>query len=147
MRLTTRGRPRWMYAAAAAVVLAAGVVAYAWLSGPELIALGPPPGRVTIAGRLTLEPASPVAGGTVTARASISADRVVTLSRLTVRVRDEAGALRDFPEQQDVRLGTAPRDIVLQRRFDATGTYTYWLTYELDGDWVDLPPWQQVTVR
>ena len=31
--------------------------------------------------------------------------------------------------------------------FAAPGAYTYYLAYQLDGDWVSLPPWQTITVH
>ena len=123
-----------MWFAAAAVVIVLVAVVLARLRGPDLVPVGPPTGRVTIAGELTLEPASPTAGSTVAARAMLSADRSVTLSRLTVKVRDEAGTFHDFPEQENVTLGTEAREIVLHRRFDTPGTYTYHLTYQLAGE-------------
>ncbi|MEV4133772.1 hypothetical protein AB0J72_16570 [Dactylosporangium sp. NPDC049742] len=144
--MPTRGRPPWVWFAAAAVVIALAVVVVVRLRGPELVDVGPPASRVTIAGELTLEPASPIAGGMVAARATLSADRDITLTRLTVKVRDESGTSHDFPALENVTLGTEARELVLRRRFDTQGTYTYYLTYQLAGEWVDLPPWQQVTV-
>jgi len=145
--MPTRARPRWTYLAAAAVAITLAVVVLSRLGEPDLIPVGPSTGEVTIAGRLAVEPATPAAGSTVTARAAISADRAVTLRRLTVRVRDEAGAFHDFPEQENVVLGTVPQEIVFHRDLATPGVYTYHLAYQLDSDWVDLPPWQQFTVR
>ncbi|WP_238017824.1 hypothetical protein KZZ52_18610 [Dactylosporangium sp. AC04546] len=144
--MPTRGRPPWTYVAAAAVAIALAVLVFLKLRGPDLIEVSPPADGVTIAGQLLLDPASPAAGGPVAVRATISADRVVTLNRLTVKVRDEAGTFHDFPEQENVALSTVPREIVLERRFAAPGTYTYYLSYQLAGAWVDLPPWQQFTI-
>ncbi|GAB3156723.1 hypothetical protein GCM10027290_55130 [Micromonospora sonneratiae] len=145
--MSTRARPPWTYLAAAAVALTLAVVVASRLGEPDLIPVSPSAGEVTIAGRLGVEPAVPAAGSTVTARTTISADRTVTLRRLTVKVRDEAGAFHDFPEQENVALGAVPQEIVLHREFAVSGVYTYYLAYQLDGDWVDLPPWQQFTVR
>ena len=64
-----------------------------------------------------------------------------------MRVRDEAGRDRDFPPRSDVALGTTPAEFTFERAFPEPGTYRYNLAYRLDGDWVDLPPWQTVTIR
>ena len=141
-------RPLWTYLVAAAAAITLAVFVVSELGEPDLIPVGPSAGGVTIAGQLMIEPSAPTAGGTVAARATISADRVITLRGLTVKVRDEAGAFHDFPEQTDVELTTVSREIEWYRRFDEPGNYTYYLAYRLDGDeWVNLPPWQQVTVR
>ncbi|MGW0432186.1 hypothetical protein ACWDV4_06525 [Micromonospora sp. NPDC003197] len=145
--MPTRVRPPWTYLAAAAVAITLAVVVFNQMSEPDLIPVSPPTGNVTIAGRLTVEPAAPAVGSTVTVRAVISADRVVTLPKLTVKVRDEAGTFHDFPEQENIALSTLSQEVVLQRELAAPGVYTYYLAYQLDGDWVDLPPWQQFTVR
>ncbi|MEV0272614.1 hypothetical protein AB0H43_27875 [Hamadaea sp. NPDC050747] len=138
--------PKWMYAAVGVLVVAA-VTGLSWWSEPELIPLGPPAGAVTIAGQLALDPAAPVAGATVTARATLSAERDVVLAALIVKVRDEAGAYYDFPALVNAELSTAPRVFETRRDLPAPGTYTYYLAYQLDGAWVSLPPWQRVTVR
>ncbi|WP_433269070.1 hypothetical protein ACQPZF_05930 [Actinosynnema sp. CS-041913] len=143
--MSTRSRLLW--AAAALVLVVSAVVVLSRLNEPDLIPVDPSAGDVTIAGRLSVEPATPAAGGKVVVRATISADRVVVLPRLAVRVRDEAGTFHDFPELVDVELGTAPREVESSRRFPAPGSYTYYLAYQLDGGWVDLPPWQRFTVR
>lgn len=139
--------PMWMFPVAAVLVVSAAVAGLSWWSEPDLLPLDPPSGAVTIAGQLTLEPAAPVAGSTVTARATLSAEREVTLSALIVKVRDEAGTFYDFPALNNTELGTAPRDFEARRQLPAPGTYTYYLAYQLDGAWVSLPPWQRVTVR
>ncbi|TCO54780.1 hypothetical protein [Actinocrispum wychmicini] len=141
-------RPLWIYLAAAAVVVALAVVLLAKLSEPELIQIGAPSNRaVTIAGTLDIDPAAPAAGNTVTVRATISTDRRITLRRLTVKVRDEAGTYHDFPERTNIQLDTTPRQVEWTGRFDQPGTYRYYLAYQLDADWVSLPPFEEITVR
>lgn len=126
------------------LVLTSAVVIIRELGEPELVPVTHPGGAVTIVGELNLEQGR---GGTVTARATISADRELVLPALVVRVRDEAGRDHDFPERADVALGTAPKEITFRGRFAEPGTYTYSLAYRTDGAWVDLPPWQTVTIR
>ena len=129
---------------AALVVAVAGVV---WLSEPELVPVDVVAGDVTIVGALSVEPAEPVAGDTVVVKATVSADRAVTLGKVVVRVKDEKGTARDFPTLEDVRLDTTPRTLETSRRLASRGTHTDDLAYERDGTWVSLPPWQQFTVR
>ncbi|MCP2323141.1 hypothetical protein HDA40_001648 [Hamadaea flava] len=140
-------RPKWIYAALAVLGVLAVVLGLSWWRGPALIPLDPPTGQVTIAGQLVLDPAEPASGGLVTARATLSAERDVVLSALTVKVRDEAGAFHDFPTLVDAELSPEPRVFETQRELPAPGTYTYYLAYQLHGTWVSLPPWQRVTVR
>ncbi len=136
-------RPLWM-ALAVVLVLTSAVVVVVELGEPDLVPVAAPAGAVTIAGELTLDQGR---GGTVTARATISADRELVLPELVVRVRDEAGRDHDFPAHDDVALGTTPREITFRRRFTEPGTYTYSLAYRMDGDWEDLPPWQTITIQ
>ncbi len=138
-------RPLWM-ALAAVLVLTAAVVVVTLLREPDLVPVTEPAGAVTIVGELTIDQDGR-APDTVTARATISADRELVLPALVVRVRDEAGRDHDFPQRTDVALGTTPRAITFEREFAERGTYTYSLAYELDGEWVDLPPWQTVKIR
>ncbi len=138
-------RPLLIWSVAALLAIGAVVVLLRW-NEPELIPVGPA-ADVTIAGRLAVEPADPAAGGEVVVRAPVGADRGVKLPRVIVRVRDEAGASHDFPEFRDIELTTVSKVLETTRRFPAPGTYTYYLAYELDGRWVDLPPWQRLTVR
>ncbi|MFI9815346.1 hypothetical protein [Saccharothrix variisporea] len=133
----------WVGLVAGVVVVVAAVV---WPAEPELVPVDVS-GDVTIVGALAVEPAEPVAGDTVVVRATLSADRAVTLSKVVVRVADEKGTARDFPVLDDVRLDTTPRTVEASRRFAARGTHTYYLAYRRDGDWVSLPPWQRFTVR
>ncbi|MFD2414716.1 hypothetical protein [Amycolatopsis pigmentata] len=138
------GKRRWPYLTGAAVVLAAVVVFLLVQPGqPDLVPVTPvTTGAPTIAGQLTMAQSGP----TETARVTISADRPVTLRALTVKVRDEAGIYHDFPAQENVGLATTPRELVFNRaRLDA-GVYTYYLAYQLDADWVSLPPWQTIAV-
>ncbi|XVV02625.1 hypothetical protein ACQPW3_35525 [Actinosynnema sp. CA-248983] len=139
--------PRRAWVGIAVAVLVAAVVVVVRLSEPELVPVDVVSGDVTIVGSLAVEPAEPVAGNTVVVRATISADRTVTLSKVVVRVKDEKGTARDFPVLNDVRLETTPRAVEAQRRFATKGTFTYYLAYEQNGAWVSLPPWQQFTVR
>ncbi|NUT95247.1 MAG: hypothetical protein HOY78_24800 [Saccharothrix sp.] len=135
----------WVGLVAGAALVVALVVAV--LAEPELVPVDVVSGNVTIVGSLAVEPAEPVAGNTVVVKATISADRAVTLSKVVVRVEDEKGTARDFPVLDDVRLDTTPRTVEASRRFGAPGTHTYYLAYEKDGGWVSLPPWQRFTVR
>jgi hypothetical protein len=135
-------RPLWM-ALAAVLVLTTAVVAVVGLSEPDLVPVADPAGAVTIAGDVAVDQD----GANVTATATISADRELVLSALTVRVRDAAGRDHDFPQQKDVALGTEPREITFRRLLSEPGVYTYSLAYELDGQWTDLPPWQEVTIQ
>jgi hypothetical protein len=138
-------RPLWI-GLVAVLVLTSAVVAVGLLSEPELVPVAPPAAAVTIVGELTVD--QDVLGqGPVTARARISADRELVLSALVVRVRDESGRSHDFPQHADVALGTTPREITFRREFAEPGTYSYCLAYESGGEWVDLPPWQTVTIR
>ncbi|GIG55893.1 hypothetical protein Lfu02_02650 [Longispora fulva] len=136
---------RWRYLLAAVVVLAVAVLV-ARCGGPELLPVGPR-GDLVIAGRVTLEPATPAVGRVIRARITVSADRSVTLRRLAVRMRAETGGYADFPPLTDVALGPAEREFTVELVLDKPGEYSYFLAYQLDGDWVSLPPWQQVTVR
>ena len=137
-------RRLWPYLAGAAVVLAVAAFALARLGGPDLVPVTPTAGgQVTIAGQLDMEQS----GAAATAHITISADRAITLRKLTVRVRDEQGAPHDFPELANVELTTTPRDLVLNREPLAAGNYTHYLAYQLDGDWVNLPPWHQITIH
>jgi hypothetical protein len=137
-------RPLWI-AGIAAVLLIPAVVVVIELGEPDLVPITQPAGAVTIVGELIIQDAS--TGDPVTARATISADRPLVLPALVVRVRDESGRDHDFPERTDVTLATSPREITFRREFDEPGTYTYSLAYRLDDEWVDLPPWQTVTIR
>lgn len=126
-----------------AVALSVIVVLSVGLSEPDLVPVTDPVGAVTIAGDVAVAQD----GVNLTATATISADRELVLSALTVRVRDAAGRDHDFPQQKDVTLGTRPREITFRRLLSEPGVYTYSLAYERDGRWTDLPPWQEVTVR
>ena len=128
------------------MVLTSAVVVVVELGEPDLVPVTEPAGAVTIVGELTIDQDGRVPD-TVTARATISSDRKLVLSALVVRVRDRAGRDHDFPQRADVALGTTQREITFRREFAEPGTYTYCLAYELDGEWVDLPPWQTVTIR
>lgn len=121
-------------------------MAFVELSEPDLVPVTEPTGAVTIVGDLTIDQDGRVPD-TVTARAMISSDRELVLPALVVRVRDREGRDHDFPQHTDVALGTTPTEIVFEREFAERGTYTYSLAYELDGEWVDLPPWQTVMIR
>ena len=125
------------------VALSVTVVLLAGLGEPDLVPVTDPAGAVTIAGDVTVGQD----GANVTATATISADRELVLSALTVRVRDAAGRDHDFPRQKDVALGTAPREITFRRLLSEPGVYTYSLAYEMGGEWTDLPPWQSVRIR
>lgn len=127
-------------------MLTSTVVVVVELSEPDLVPVTEPAGEVTIVGELTLDQDGRVPG-TVTARATISSDRELVLPALVVRVRDRAGRDHDFPERTDVALGATPREIVFEREFTDRGAYTYSLAYRLDEEWVELPPWQTVTIR
>lgn len=138
-------RPLWIVLVAVLGLVGAAVVVVS-ISEPDLVPVTQPAGEVTIVGELTVDQDGFVPD-TVTARARISADRELVLSALVVRVRDRAGRDHDFPQRADVALGTTPREVTFRREFTERGTYTYGLAYELDGRWVDLPPWQTVTIR
>jgi hypothetical protein len=138
-------RPLWI-ALVAVVVLTSAVVVVVQLSEPDLVPVARPAGAVTIVGELTVDQ-DVLVPDSVTARARISADRELVLSALVVRVRDESGRSHDFPQRADVALGTTPREITFRREFAEPGTYSYCLAYESGGEWVDLPPWQIVTIR
>ncbi|MFI7677949.1 hypothetical protein [Actinophytocola sp. NPDC049390] len=137
-------RPLWM--ALAAVLVLTAVVVVVEVGEPDLVPVGWATGEVTIVGELTMDQAGPVPD-MVTAHATISADRAVVLPALVVRVRDEAGRDHDFPRREDVALGTTPTEITFRRDLAEPGTYTYSLAYSTGGAWVDLPPWQRVTIR
>lgn len=138
-------RPLWM-ALAAVLVLTSAVVVVVQLSEPDLVPVTRPSGAVTIVGELSVDQ-DVLVPGSVTARARISADRELVLSALVVRVRDESGRSHDFPRRSDVALGTAPREVTFRRELAGPGTYSYCLAYESGGEWVDLPPWQTVTIH
>lgn len=134
-------RPLWT--GLAAVLVLTAVVVVVGLSEPDLVPVTQPVGAVTIVGDVAVDQD----GANVTATATISADRELVLSALTVRVRDAAGRDHDFPRQEDVALGTVPQEITFRRLLSEPGDYTYSLAYEMDGEWTDLPPWQEVTIR
>lgn len=137
-------RRLWASLAGVVVVLAAAVFALVRLDEPDLIPVAPASeSGVTIAGQLTMRQT----GTSVSARLTVSADKSVTLRKLAVRVRDTAGAFHDFPEMANVELSTTPREIVLNRNLGTPGDYTYYLAYQLDADWVSLPPWQTITIH
>lgn len=138
-------RPLWI-AVIAVATLTAAAVAVAGFGEPELVPVTDPAGAVTIVGELSMDQEG-FMPDMVTARATISADRELVLPALVVRVRDKAGRDHDFPQRADVALGTTPKEVTFRREFAERGTYTYSLAYELDGEWVDLPPWQTVTIR
>lgn len=125
------------------VTLLVGVTLFAGIGEPDLVPVTHPAGAVTIVGDVAVDQD----GADVTATASISADRELVLSALTVRVRDEAGRDHDFPQRTDVALGATPTEITFRRPLTEPGVYTYSLAYEMDGAWTDLPPWQEVTIR
>lgn len=140
-------RSRWVYglAGVVAVVVLAGVLL--WANEPEVVPLAPvPTGELTVAGQVVLVPGAPGRRQPVTARVTISADRAVTVHGLVVKVRDDSGTFHDFPVLPDVQLTTTPRQLVTSRTFDVRGDYTYYLAYQLDADWVGLPPWHRFTV-
>jgi hypothetical protein len=131
---------------ATALVVAAVVVA-AVLAADRDVPVSALPERPTIAGSLRLDPALPKAGQQVVVRATLVADRPITLRALAVRVQDTSGAAHHFPEVGEHRLDTTPQDITLRRTFPVAGDFTYYLAYRLDGGWVDLRPWETFTVR
>jgi hypothetical protein len=132
------------FLAGGVVVLAAVAFALTRLGEPELVPVAPAvTGDVTIAGQTSIEQA----GKTLSAHLTISADRVVTLHKLTVRLRDTAGGFHDFLEMANVELTTTPREIVLNTERTAPGDYTYYLAYQLGTDWISLPPWQTITIH
>lgn len=136
-------RPLWIVGVAV-VVAASAVVVVRELGEPDLVPVVAPAGEVTIVGELTIDQGL---GDTVLARATISADRELVVPALAVRVRDDTGRGHDFPQRTDIALGTTPTEVTFERTFDQPGTYRYSLAYRLDRDWVDLPPWQSVTIR
>jgi hypothetical protein len=123
------------------------VVVATVLIGDRDVQVAALPERPTIAGSLRLDPPLPRAGQQVVVRATLVADRPITLRALTVRVRDKGGAAHHFPEVGEHLLDTTSRDITLRQAFPVPGDYTYYLAYRLDGDWVDLRPWETFTVR
>ena len=126
------------------MVLAVAVLAIVRVSTPDLVPVVPAStGGVTIAGQLTMTQSGPA----VSAHLTISADRAVTLRELIVRVRDAAGAAHDFPALANVAVSTTPRELVFNGELTTPGTYTYYLAYQLTGDWVSLPPWQTIAIR
>lgn len=139
-------KSRHLLLGAAALVLV--VVAALVLTSEDDLQVAPLPDTPTLVGSLVVEPALPRAGQEVVVRATVSADRRLTLRALTVQVQDEHGTRRDFPLLRDHQVDTSPQEIVLRRVFDDPGTYTYYLAYRVnDGEWQRLRPWQDFTVR
>lgn len=137
-------RRLWPYLTGAVVVFAIAAFAVVRMSGPDVVPVAPAnTSGVTIAGQLTMTQF----GSAVSAHLTISTDRAVTLRKLAVRVRDAAGTSHDFPELLNVAVSTTPRDLVFNRELTTPGTYTYYLAYQLTGDWVSLPPWQTITIH
>ncbi|WP_211771039.1 FixH family protein [Kutzneria sp. CA-103260] len=139
------GRTRWwLFGTGGVVILAVAVFAIVRMSTPDLVPVAPVnTGGVTIAGQLTMTQTGPA----VSAHLTISADRAATLRQLVVRVRDEAGGAHDFPALANVAVSTTPRELVFNGELTTPGTYTYYLAYQLTGDWVSLPPWQTIAIR
>ncbi|GAA1295534.1 hypothetical protein [Saccharothrix xinjiangensis] len=138
--------PRFLIPGALAAV--AALVLVLVLTAEPDVPVADLPATPTIAGSLRLEPRLPAAGDEVEVRATLAADRPVTLRALTVRaVHYGTGESHDFPELRDQDLGTGTREVVLSRRFDTPGEYRYYLAYLLDDRWRSLEPWEEFTIR
>ncbi|WP_077005307.1 hypothetical protein [Saccharothrix sp. ALI-22-I] len=118
------------------------------LTGERDVPVADLPPTPTILATLRLEPRTPEAGEEVVVRATVSADRPITVRALTVQVvRNSTNESRDFPPLNEHSIGTTAQEITFRRTFDAPGEYTYLLAYRLDDDWVRLKPWQTFKVR
>jgi hypothetical protein len=106
------------------------------------------PPTPTVVATLSLEPRLPEAGDEVVVRASVAADRPITVRALTVQVvQRSTNTSHDFHEVRDHAIGTTTQEITFRRSFDTPGRYTYYLAYRLDDNWVRLKPWETFTVR
>lgn len=140
-------RPRFLLLLGVPAVVAVLVLAVL-LTGERDVPVADLPPTPTVVATLTLEPRLPAAGDEVVVRASVAADRPITVRALTVQVvQRSTNASHDFPEVRDHAIGTTTQEITFRRSFDAPGGYTYYLAYRLDDDWVRLKPWETFTVR
>lgn len=143
-------RPRWVLPTVFAALLLAAM-AIRFVSRPDLLDVPSTSGDTTapiIVGELKVEPADPIVGQTVTFRASVVADRTMTMRRMTVWVQEPGSVTpRDLAGPSNYAVGTAERQLVLGTTFAKPGTYSYWLAYDLTGKWVSLEPFLTVTVR
>lgn len=140
-------RPRFLLLLGVPAVVAALVLAVL-VTGEGDVPVADLPPTPTVVATLSLEPRLPAAGDEVVVRASIAADRPITVRALTVQVVGRStNASHDFPEVRDHAIGTTTQEITLRRSFDTPGGYTYYLAYRLDDDWVRLKPWETFTVR
>jgi hypothetical protein len=89
---------------------------------------------------------APAVGDTVTAGATLVAERRQTFDSIVIAVRDEAGRNHDFPAQSNWKLGTRQRDFTASRTFEMPGVYTYWVAYRAGDRWIGLEPKQTFTV-
>ncbi|WP_158848853.1 hypothetical protein [Saccharothrix deserti] len=128
--------------------LVAVLVLAVLLTGERDVPVADLPPTPTVLATLRLEPRVPKAGEEVVVRATVAADRPITVRALTVQVvQNSTNESRDFPELREHAIGTTAQEITLQRAFNTPGEYTYLLAYRLDDDWVRLKPWETFTVR
>ncbi|MEW1912368.1 hypothetical protein AB0442_28680, partial [Kitasatospora sp. NPDC085895] len=89
---------------------------------------------------LTLTPATPSAGATVTATAKVHATQRTAVQALTVAVRSSSGANYDFAGAIPTTLTSAQQTFVPKSRTFPAGAYTVFVAYKANNVWHNLAP-------
>ncbi len=79
-------------------------------------------------------------GGQFAATATLHSDRTTKVQELTVAARSGNGSHFDFPGTTSARLGTSGTTFTSGSRTFPAGTYTYFVTYKIQGKRYQLPP-------
>jgi hypothetical protein len=96
---------------------------------------------------LSISPASPVTGQSVTATAKVVASSSITVDEFVIAVRDSAAANKDFPKVYNYTIGTTAKTFSATRSFTATGNYSYFVSYKINNVWNPLSPTKTFTVN
>jgi hypothetical protein len=96
---------------------------------------------------LSISPAAPVVGQSVTATAKIVASSSITVDEFVIAGRDAAHANKDFPKVYNYTIGTTAKTFSATRSFSATGDYTYFVSYKVNNVWNPLSPTKTFTVK
>ncbi|PZS30218.1 MAG: hypothetical protein DLM58_13985 [Pseudonocardiales bacterium] len=115
---------------------------------------GSRPGRPVLVGSVRVRVTPSHQGSVVAATITIAADRRWQLAGLRVAVRDAAGRDKDragrafdLPDNGPVDVAERPQSLTSAGLLREAGTYSYVLQYRTAATWVDLPPYNTLTVR
>ncbi|WP_327319406.1 glycoside hydrolase family 16 protein [Streptomyces sp. NBC_01235] len=78
--------------------------------------------------------------GQLKATARVHATKTIKVQALAVAARSANGGVYDFPGATAPTLTTSPTSYTSGSRTFPTGTYTYFVSYKLHGDWYRLSP-------